>query len=275
MCLILVAFRAHPAYTLIVAANRDEAYARPATPASFWTDHPGILAGRDQEKGGTWLGLSRQGRFAAVTNYRQGQARSVAPRSRGDLPAGQLAGTEETTAYLARVQRDSHLYNGYSLIAGDLGGLYFFSNRGGAHSSISPISPGVHGLSNHLLDEPWPKVRHGTEVLGSLLAAPEADITATLFQTLADRTPAVDQALPATGVERQRERELSPIFIAAERYGTRASTVLLVSAAGDVYFSERSYGPGGASLGATEHRFTLDAPPLTAPAADKASLRAC
>ena len=256
MCLILVAFRAHPVYPLIVAANRDEAYARPATPASFWNDHPGILAGRDQEKGGTWLGLSRRGRFAAVTNYRQGQAPRAAPRSRGDLTAGHLAGMEETTAYLARVQRDAHLYNGYSLIAGDLGSLYFLSNRSGACSSIAP---GVHGLSNHLLDEPWPKVRQGMKVLGGVLAAAEADIIATLFHTLADRTEAADQYLPATGVERPREKELSPIFIAAQRYGTRASTVLLVSAAGDVYFSERSFGPQGAPLGTTEHRFALDA----------------
>jgi uncharacterized protein with NRDE domain len=268
MCLILVAFRAHPEYPLIVAANRDESYARPTTPAAFWSDHPAIMGGRDQEKGGTWLGLRRDGRFAAVTNYRQGLVRSSAPRSRGELTAGHLAGTEETAAYLSRVQRDSPLYNGYSLIAGDLDSLYFLSNRGGTHSRIAP---GVHGLSNHLLDEPWPKVRHGTRVLSSLLTAAEADITATLFQTLSDRTQAADDALPATGVEPQRERELSPIFIAGERYGTRASTVVLVSIAGEVYFGERSYGPGGVPAGATEHRYALDTPPATA----KANLRAC
>lgn len=255
MCLILLAYRAHPEYPLIVAANRDEAYARPTAPAAFWSDHPRICSGRDLEHGGTWLGLAASGRFAAITNYRQGQRLAAAARSRGQLTRDYLTGSTETNAYLRMVEAHSHHYNGFSLIAGGLDSLGFFSNRGGR---IQAIAPGVHGLSNHLLNEPWPKVRRGIEGMSALLAANEAQLMGSLFTLLADRTPAPDALLPASGIALERERTVSAAFIASEIYGTRASTVVLISAAGEVTFCERSYGPRGTSAGVSEQRFQLE-----------------
>lgn len=255
MCLILLASGAHPRYSLIVAANRDEAYTRPTATAAFWTDEPDIYAGRDLEQGGTWMGISRRGRFAAITNFRLGEPRRDAPRSRGELTRAFLSGSEDAPAYLQRVQDRAGEYNGLSLIVGVPEQLWFFSNQNGA---ILPIANGVHGLSNHLLDEPWPKVKTGCAALASLLDANEETLIGALYERLADRTPAPDALLPATGVTLQRERDLSPSFIAGEDYGTRASTVLLVARDGEVYFSERTFSARGEPLGGTEQRFALN-----------------
>ncbi|MEK6594587.1 MAG: NRDE family protein [Pseudomonadota bacterium] len=255
MCLILLACYAHPDYPLIIAANRDEAYVRMAAPAAFWGDHPHLHAGRDLEKSGTWLGITRTGRIAAVTNYRAGYTPKDAPRSRGELVSQFLLGNDNTVGYLGQVAAHGDEYNGFSLIAGDLDALYFVSNRG---AGIERISPGVHGLSNHLLDTPWPKVERGKRALQNLLAADEAALVAGLFDFLAERTTAGDQALPDTGVGVQRERELSPAFIGGERYGTRASTLVLVRNNGEVLFRERSFGAGGGALGEACSRFTLE-----------------
>ena len=255
MCLILFAWRAHPDYPLIFAGNRDEAYDRPSAAADFWKDDADIFGGRDLEKGGTWLGLDRSGRFAAVTNFRDGPARKPAPLSRGELTAGFLRGRDEPGTYLGRVAPAGAQYGGFSLLAGNLERLYCLSNRGGA---VAEISSGVHGLSNHLLDTPWPKVTLGRTRLAALLAAEEKKLVDGLFAALADRAPAPDGELPDSGVGLQRERELSPAFIAGDRYGTRASTVLLVNGAGEVIFTERAFGPLGRPLGpAVSRRFRL------------------
>lgn len=255
MCLILFAALAHPRYPLLVAANRDESYARPTATAAFWDDEPGVYAGRDLEQGGTWLGIARNGRFAAITNYRQGSRNPAAERSRGELTRGFLAGHEAPGPYLHSVETRAAHYNGFSLIVGEATDLWFYSNRG-----VEPrkITPGVHGLSNHLLDEPWPKVRRGIAELQTLLSADEDELVARLFEVLADRAAASDDLLPATGVDQRRERALSASFIAGDTYGTRASTVLLVGAGGDVLVRERSFGPGGAVLGDSVQRFGLD-----------------
>ena len=254
MCIILFAAGAHPRYPLIVAANRDEAYDRPASPAGFWSDHPHVFGGRDLEHGGTWLALSTSGRFAAITNYRQGLRVGAAPRSRGELTRDFVTGSTDADAYLTEVARRGSDYGGYSLIAGTPGGLFFCSNRG---DGFSRIEAGVHGLSNRLLDEPWPKVQRGITVLTDLLDAHESELSRALFELLGDSTPAPDHLLPSTGVPLERERDLSAVFIRGERYGTRASTVVLVGAGGEVVYLERSFGPLGASLGSTEQRFTL------------------
>lgn len=252
MCLILVSYRTHPEYPLIVAANRDESYERPASPAAFWNDHPHIYGGRDLEQGGTWLGITRQGRFAAVTNFRDGQARSATARSRGELVGNYLAGDDGARAYLDTVRDRQHHYNGFCLLAGDSSSLCFLSNRG---NGIQALEPGVHGLSNHLLNTPWQKVVDGRKVMSRLAEVAYADIPRMLFEFLAQRSVAPDSALPDTGVGLQRERELSPAFIAGERYGTRASTVVLVDTCGRVVFEERSFGPGGITLGAVRRAF--------------------
>jgi uncharacterized protein with NRDE domain len=254
MCVILFAVGVHPRYPLIVAANRDEAYDRPAASASFWTDHPHVYGGRDLEHGGTWLGLGTSGRFAAITNYRQGHRLTRAPRSRGELTRDYLIGGRDAAPYLADAASRGDEYGGYSLIAGTPQRLYFCSNRA---NGVQPIAPGAHGLSNRLLDEPWPKVQRGIAVIRGLLNAGEPTLTHALFELLADTTPAPDHLLPSTGIALERERDLSAVFISAESYGTRASTVILLGADGDVVYLERSFGPRGTALGSTERRFTL------------------
>lgn len=255
MCLILFAFQAHADYPLVVAANRDEAYARPAAPAAFWDDHPHIHGGRDLEMGGTWMGITRNGRFAAVTNFRDGYPKGTAPRSRGELVGGYLAGTQPAQPYLQAVASRYSEYAGFGTLAGDLNALWFFSNRG---SGIEAVGKGVHGLSNHLLNTPWPKVAEGKRELAVLLHGDARALPEKLFDMLADRGIAPENALPDTGVGIAREKQLGPKFIAVdERYGTRASTVVLVHRSGDVLYHERSFGPRGMFLSEVTNRFRL------------------
>jgi len=256
MCLILFGFRAHRHFPLVVAANRDEHYSRPAAPAGFWTDRPDIYAGRDLEKGGTWMGINTNGRFAAITNYREGRPGPAASRSRGELVSNFLTGSQSTADFFAAAAQSANDYNPFSMIAGDLDALSFYSNRG---TGIHSITPGIHGLSNHLLDTPWPKVVAGTAAMSTTcdLVDPDA-ISATLFAALAERSSAQDMQLPDTGISRQRERELSPPFISGEHYGTRTSTVMLVHASGDVFVHEKRFGPHGVPLGADARAFRLE-----------------
>jgi uncharacterized protein with NRDE domain len=254
MCLVLIALDSHPDYSLIVAANRDEFYDRPTAPAEFWADAPSVLAGRDLKAGGTWLGVDQRGRLAAVTNYRQGERESPAPRSRGRLVSDFLTGNTGALEYIERVQSDADLYNGFNLIASDAGGLFYYSNRGGR---VRTLAPGVYGLSNHLLDTPWPKVASAKSVFGTLLSGKSSELTERLFTLLSDRSQAADDLLPSTGVSHDWERLLSSAFIATEQYGTRSSTVLLVGRNGSILFIERSFGPRGAP--GNEARFELQA----------------
>jgi uncharacterized protein with NRDE domain len=258
MCLILFAACAHSGYRLIVAANRDEAYERPSAPLAFWHDHPQVCAGRDLEHGGTWLGLSRQGRFAAITNYRQGMPRAAAQRSRGELTRDFLVGVQPPQQYVQQVSARAGAYNGFSLIVGEPDELWFYSNRGG---SAQRITPGVHGLSNHLLDEPWPKVTRGIAELKALLGATESELVHELFGVLADSAAAPEHLLPSTGIDARRERALSASFIAGETYGTRASSIVLVGNDAKVLVREKRFGPRGAELGESELRFDLTASP--------------
>ena len=199
MCLIVIGWRAHPDYPLVVAANRDEFFARPSAPVDFWPEAPQILAGRDLEAGGTWLGVTRHGRFAALTNYREGGRQHPDAPSRGALVADYLAGTADAGAYLQAVAARGGDYNGFNLFAGDGERLGYYSNRSGEAATPRWLSPGIYGLSNHLLDTPWPK-----------LAAAKCAFTAAL-QTLPDEAPffsllavreiVPDEHLPQTGVQ--------------------------------------------------------------------------
>ena len=238
MCLILFAWRAHADYPLILAGNRDEFYARPTAPAAFWDDRPQILAGRDLEQGGTWLGIHRSGRLAAVTNYRDGRAARRGTRSRGGLVSGFLTSDHSPEQYLQEVHRERAAYDGFNLLVGTPDALVSYSNRS---ERLAEVAPGIHGLSNHLLDSPWPKVELGKAALGQLRDSDPAVLADRLFAVLADRAPSPDHTLPDTGIDLERERVLSPAFIATPNYGTRCSTVLLIDAVGQVSFTERTH----------------------------------
>jgi uncharacterized protein with NRDE domain len=253
MCLIVLAWRTHPRYRLIVAANRDEYFGRPTAPASFWDDHRGVLAGRDLEAGGTWLGITPQGRFAALTNYRNPSDRKPGAPSRGALVSNFLTGKNGPAEYLREVEKSAIDYNGFSLLVGDAASLYFLSNRGGG---TTRVEPGVHGLSNHLLDTPWPKVEKGKAALSALLDRP-FDAEAAL-RLLEDTQRASNELLPSTGVSLELEERLSAIRIpAVGGYGTRSSTVLSFAEEGKVEFHERSYREDGGVSGTVSYRFTV------------------
>jgi len=238
MCLILFAWHSHPDYPLILAGNRDEFYARPTAPAGFWDDHPQILAGRDLEQGGTWLGIHRSGRLAAVTNYRDGRAATRGTRSRGELVSGFLTSDLASEEYLQQVHRQRTAYDGFNLLIGTPDGLFSYSSRS---EQLTEVEPGVHGLSNHLLDSPWPKVERGKAALRELRDSNPEALIERLLAVLADRAPAPDHALPDTGIDLVRERVLSPAFIATPNYGTRCSTILLLDTTGQVSFTERTH----------------------------------
>ncbi|MCZ7564286.1 MAG: NRDE family protein [Burkholderiales bacterium] len=229
-----------PAYRLVVGANRDELYGRPTAPAAFWPDAPAVLAGRDLEAGGTWLGVTRGLRFAAVTNFRDPTAARPGARSRGELTRRFLTGDAPAAEYMAEVHRHASAYNGFNLFVADASGLFYYSNRDG---EVRELGAGTFGLSNHLLDTPWPKV---AELKPRFLAALGAPLDAgAIRDILADRAVAPDSALPDTGVGLERERMLSPAFVVTESYGTRSTTVLALGTDRRVEFSEWSYAAGG------------------------------
>ncbi|MFC3884169.1 NRDE family protein [Bacillus songklensis] len=235
MCLILVAYHVHPVYPLIIAANRDEFYERATAPAAFWEDAPAVLAGRDLEKGGTWMGVTRTGRFAAITNYRApGQARSDV-KSRGFLVSDYLTGTDKPKEYLEKVQQVHELYNGFNLLAGDTESLYYYTP---VCNEIKKVSPGVHGLSNHVMDTPWPKVRRGTEKLKQALWNKTIDETL-LLSILSDSEEASEEELPDTGIGKEWEKLLSPLFIRSDKYGTRSSTIFTLDNDNNIAFTEK------------------------------------
>jgi uncharacterized protein with NRDE domain len=252
MCLIVFAHRVHPAYPLVVAANRDEWFERPTAPAGFWADASGVFAGRDLEHHGTWLGVTTTGRFSAITNFRDpGNHRPDAP-SRGRLVSDFLRSSSTPASYLEGLRPDAASYNGFSLLVGDRDSLCYFSNREG---EIRDLRPGIYGLSNDLLDVPWPKVRLGKTRLAARLddgLDPEA-----LLALLDDTGTAPDEDLPRTGVSLDWERKLSALRILAEGYGTRSSTALLISADGEVRIAERSFDERGDELATVRERFAI------------------
>lgn len=235
MCLIVFAWQLVPDCPLILAANRDEFFIRPTQPAGWWEDHPHVYAGRDLQAGGTWLGVDRQGRFAALTNIRNGRVAQRGTRSRGELVADFLRDGIDPRDYLLRVRERAEDYNGFNLIFGDAQSLYWISNEEGA--SFRTLEPGIYGLSNGSLDTPWPKVVRAKAQFASLLCQDAPDDA--YFDMLTDTTPASDSRLPDTGVSLERERLLSPICIESPDYGTRASTLLRVHRNGSTQLNER------------------------------------
>jgi uncharacterized protein with NRDE domain len=244
MCLLALAWKAHPDFTLILAGNRDERHARPTVAAGFWEEAPEVLGGRDLDAGGTWLGVTGADRFAVVTNYREGLNPAKAARSRGALPADFLKSRITPEAYLRQIQATAGQYGGFSLVVGDRDSLWYFANRGGA--APAPVAPGVHALSNHLLDTPWPKVQTAKSRLKLLLDAGAVTSDA-LFRMLADRRPA-DTGLPDTGVGADLERRVSAAFVQDPVYGTRCSTLVFMERRGGMRFAERRFDAAGTEI---------------------------
>ncbi|HEY4317236.1 MAG TPA: NRDE family protein [Herbaspirillum sp.] len=247
MCLIVFSWRVVPGLPLVAAANRDESYNRPAAPASWWTDHPHVFAGRDLQGGGTWLGITRGGRFAALTNVRAPGERRVDVPTRGALVSDYLAGDSTPEQYLKQLAPRAGNYNGFNLLVGDKDALYWFSNRAdGDPRNGQPLASGIYGLSNALLDTPWPKVTRAKAQFCSLLCqgAPEE----AYFEMLTDTTRATDCRLPDTGVGIERERELSSVFINTPGYGTRNSTLVRMSGDGAATLTEVLIDPASIQL---------------------------
>jgi len=253
MCLILLAWQTHPSFPLIVAANRDEFYQRRTASADFWPESPQVLAGRDLEAGGTWLGVSRTGRFAALTNYRDPSRHKADAPSRGRLVADFLCGLEPIDAYLDSLQPAA--YNGFNLLLGDArdnGRLVAFSN---ITQERHELVPGIYGLSNATLDTPWPKVGAGKTALADALAALPDETP--LQNLLRDDRIHPDTTLPATGVPLEWERLLSAAFIRSQDYGTRCSTLIKVAVGGTASFDEQTWLPGGQAGMRCRYRFGL------------------
>ena len=251
MCLALLALDAHPLYSVVVAANRDEHHARPTAPAAWWDE--GWLAGRDLRAGGTWLGVTRAGRFAFLTNVRDPASNNTAAPSRGSLVPSILSDTSDVATSLERVRSAGACHNGFNLLAGTPSGAAWTSNRS---PDVTVLERGTYGLSNALLDSLWPKLVRTKAALAEWLARGETD-PEPLFTALADRTLAVDADLPATGVTLEWDRRLSAPFIVSDGYGTRSSTILTIDRDGDTRFVERSFDAGGLRTGQVDHRFRI------------------
>lgn len=245
MCLIVLAWKTVPGYPLLMLSNRDEFYDRPTLAAHWWQDQPDIFAGRDQKQGGSWLGLSKKGKLAALTNYRQ-MDRTAYATSRGELIQNFLT-TEATSAnYLAAVDKSASQYAGFNLLCYDNNELYYYSNK----TSAKPrdLTPGIYGISNHLLDTPWPKVAKAKQIFTETLSAASFNVDNkepdTYLNLFTDDTQAEDAQLPDTGIGRSGERQLSSIFIRGQNYGTRATTWLSMDSDGKVDFVEQTYVQG-------------------------------
>jgi len=238
MCLILFAWQAHPRYPLVVAANRDEFHDRPTAAAAFWEEAPDILAGRDLQAGGTWLGVSKSGRFAAISNYREPMYKASDPEySRGHLVRDFLLDDSAPESYAERLQTRGCFYGGFNILIGDTKSLFYVSNR---KATPATVNPGCHGLSNHLLNTDWPKVSRGRDLLGSILKDKQVN-PETLLEMLADRSTRSAARLSLEDLRSEPERMNDRIFVDSPVYGTRSSTVFLVDHDGRMTFAERQF----------------------------------
>lgn len=240
MCLITFAYKSHPVYSLILLTNRDEFYDRPSAPMQFWDSQPSILAGQDSMHGGTWLGLNKDGKFAAVTNFRDGFNVKPNAKSRGYLTRDYLKMDLSAVDYIQRIQPVQESFGDYNLLLGDATGLYYHSNRTG---SVEKLSSGIYGLSNALLDSPWPKLLKVRHALSEQIEQQHLDIDR-LEEIMSDEAAAEDNQLPDTGISYELEKLLSSIFIKSENYGTRVTTLFLQKRNGETTIIERNREPG-------------------------------
>ncbi|HET8864920.1 MAG TPA: NRDE family protein [Gracilimonas sp.] len=251
MCLITFAYKHHPEYNLILAGNRDEFYERPARKAQFWTDegYPDILAGKDLKGGGTWLGVNKDGRWGALTNFRDPKIQKEDPPSRGELVLDYLRLDYSAMDYLQEITKKADEYNGFNLLLWDSKGFYHYSNQ---NKRVTNITEGIHGISNALLDTPWPKVTLAKRRLEEVVDREEID-KEQLFKLLKDETKASEDELPVTGIPRHLEKAVSSVFIKTENYGSRCSTILLIDKEGKIDFAERQFEPGTTIIDSEQH----------------------
>jgi len=238
VCLINFHYNEHPTYKLIVAANRDEFYERPTASADFWSDRPGLLAGRDLLHRGTWLGVTKSGRFAALTNFRDPEEVHVDKKSRGNIVTDFLAENVSPVIFLETLKEEKDDYAGFNILVGDADSFFYYSNK---QRKIMEVSAGTHGLSNQFLNTAWPKVVKGRTKLREYVLGHAIIDTDALFDIISDADVAPDALLPNTGVGLDLERQLSPLFIKTPTYGTRSSTVLLVGHDQSTTFVERTF----------------------------------
>lgn len=252
MCVLAFAWRDRTDYPVVIAGNRDEFHERPTAPAHWWSEHHDVLAGRDLLGGGTWMGLSKSGRFAVVTNVRESPGAGPSePLSRGGLVKEFLASPLDPTTWSATVEPDA--YSGFNLIYGDLDGAHYLSNRDPAPREFAP---GIFGLSNRLLDTPWPKLVRTRERIADCLQSGNVKVP-DMFEALADTSLADDDELPQTGLPLEWERRLSSVFIVGEDYGTRASTVIMIGSDGTAFLEERGFGRAGRPLDVRRFEFRI------------------
>lgn len=246
MCVVAFAWNLHPRWRLVLAGNRDEFHARPTTAVALWPGN-GVIAGRDLQSGGTWLGLDRRGWVAVVTNVREGLAEPHAGPSRGALPLALLDGTTDAAGTARGLLADVDAYAPFNLMLADDAACWHLGNR---PRQAEPLPAGVHGISNGRLDAAWPKTRHLASALQAWLDDGRGSLQP-LWQALADERSAADADLPETGVGIELERRLSPVFIRGTDYGTRASTLVMVDREGRGFIHERRFGPAGVFAGET------------------------
>lgn len=252
MCLIFLSLDNHPKYRLIVAANRDEFYKRRTSPAHFWSDFPHILGGRDLEAGGTWMGITRQGKIAMITNYRDlRNLKPIAP-SRGILVSDFLANGDKPLPYVRSIIGRATDYNGFNLIAGTVDEMIYYSNL---KPEPEQLIPGIYGLSNHLLNTPWPKVENGKKVFEEIITSNFTHRD--LLEFLYNDKQAPDEQLPDTGVGIERERILSAMFIKSPDYGSRCSTVITIDHHNKVKFTERVFDVPSPAFRDSHFEFTI------------------
>lgn len=256
MCLIVFSFKQHSKYPIILAANRDEFYERPTRPARFWAQEPHILAGRDEKMGGTWLGVTKQGNFAALTNYRDLTNIKESAPSRGEIVKNYLADNAHPHKYVEMLKRSAEDFNGFNLITGSPDQLFHYSNETDA---ITKIEPGLHGISNAVLNTPWPKVETAKSEFRDAITGEEIDHTR-IFKMLINSKSYPENQLPNTGLSKEMEKMVSPIFIKSKDYGTRCSTLLTIRHDGEVTFIEKTYTPKAGTV-TSEARFDFKIEP--------------
>ncbi len=258
MCILFIALSQHPDYPVIIAANRDEFHHRPTRSSDFWPEHPDLLAGKDLDAGGTWMGISRNGRIAALTNIRDPKHQHPAPRTRGELVVNFLNADINSTDYALQLRASKDYYNGYNLLFGDIRlpspNLWVYNNY---TDELNSLTSGCHGLSNASLNTPWPKLSQGVEALSQYCQQHHPCQKDALFSLLQNRQQAPDHQLPDTGVPLDWERRLSSIFIEGQDYGTRSSTLLLLNNQQQISWSERTYASSTKILDEKNFHFDL------------------